>query len=177
MYVLFVKADGRTECLCFCIKNVADATAVGIKAILEKSFIELDVEEWQSKLVGMCVDGAAVNLGIRCGLVARIREDLPWLVAIHCLNHRLELAAIDAFAKTYMDEVSSMLVDLYYLYGKSPKRLRQLRELGEILEEAVRKPERAHGTKWLQHRSRALKSLIIRISCDTCMCSPRINGF
>ena len=62
VYVLFVKAD-RTECLFFCIKNIADATALGIKAVLEKALTELDVEEWQSKLVGICVDGAAVNVG------------------------------------------------------------------------------------------------------------------
>ena len=61
------------------------------------------------KVGRICVDGAAVNLGVRRGLVALLREDLPWLVAIHCLNHRLELAVKDAFTKTYMDEVSTML--------------------------------------------------------------------
>ena len=47
------------------------------------------------------------------------------------------------------------------MYEKSLKCLRELRELADMLEENVRKPERAHGTRWLQHMSRALQSLIV----------------
>ena len=76
----------------------------------------------------LCVDGAAINLGVRCGMAALHREDMPWLVVIHCLNHRLELGVKDALRKTYIDEVSSMLINLYYMYvyEKSPKCLREL---------------------------------------------------
>ena len=91
MNVLFVGADGRTKCHFFCTKDVADAMAPGIKAVLEKAFDKLN---WRSRLVSLWVDGAAVNLGVWRGV---LREDLPWLVAIHCLNHRLELAAKNAF--------------------------------------------------------------------------------
>ena len=113
------------------------------------------------RLVSLCVDGAAVNLGIRHGLAALLRGELPWLVAIHCLNHRLELAAKNGFAKTYMDDVSTLLMDMYSVYKNSSKRLRELKELGSSLEDAVRKPKEAPGTRWLQHKSRALKSLIV----------------
>ena len=111
--------------------------------------------------MSICVDGAAVNLGVRQGLAALLRQEMPWLVAVHCLNHRLELAVKNAFANTYMDEVSSMLTNLYYVYENSPKRLRELKTLADILEEAVRKPEKAHGTRWLQHKSRAVRSLLL----------------
>jgi hypothetical protein len=74
-------------------------------------------------MVKLCVDGAAVNLnlGIRRGVVALLRADMPWLVAIHCLNHRLELGVKNALYKTYMDEVTDLLTSLYYVYSKSPK--------------------------------------------------------
>ena len=64
VYVSYVRPDGKTNCQFLCIKDVADATATGIKDMLEKAFTDLGLEDWSSKLVGMCVDGAAINLGI-----------------------------------------------------------------------------------------------------------------
>ena len=119
------------------------------------------VDNWSSKLVVICVDGAAVNIGVRRGLVALLREDLPWLVAIHCLNHRLKFAVQGAFTKTYMDEVATMLVDIYYVYEKSPKSLRELKAMGNVLEDSVRKLKKAHGAIWLQYKYRALSILIM----------------
>ncbi len=46
----------------------------------------------------------------------------------------------NAFANTYMEEVSSMLTEMYYVYKRSPKRLQELKALADILEQAVRKP-------------------------------------
>ena len=161
VYVLFVCADGRAKCCFFCMKDVADATAPGIKTVLENALADLGAEDWQWSLVTISVDGAAVNLGACQGLAALLRQELPWLVTVHCLNHWLELAVKNAFANTYMDEVLSMLTNLYYMYEKSPKRLRELKALADILEEAVRKPEKARGTRWLQHKSRAVKSLLL----------------
>ena len=45
-----------------------------------------------------------------------LRGRISWLVAIHCLNHRLELGVKDALTKTHMDEVTTMLTNLYYVY-------------------------------------------------------------
>ena len=159
-YIMFVGIDGRTKCS---FLFIADATASGLKSLLEISFLDLGIDDWKQRLVSMCVDGAAVNLGVRRGLATILREEVPWLIAIHCLNHRLELAAKNAFSKTYMEDVSQMLMDMYYVYEKSCKRLRELKELANAMEEAVRKPEKA-GTRWLQHKSRALRSLIIGYS-------------
>ena len=104
VYVLFVCADGKVKCCLLCMKDVADATAPGIKTLLENALADLGVEDWQRRLVTKCVDGAAVNLGVHQGLSALLRQELPWLVAVHCLNHRLDLAVKNAFANTYMDE-------------------------------------------------------------------------
>lgn len=46
-----------------------------------------------------------------------------------------------------MNEISEMLLSLYYVYEKSPKGLRELRTLGEVMEEVVTKPDKANGTK------------------------------
>lgn len=53
-----------------------------------------------------------------------------------------------------------MLLRLYYLYEKSPKKLRELRNLAEAyngqFDEMSVKPKRACGTRWLNHRVRAM---------------------
>ena len=113
------------------------------------------------KLVSICVDGAAVNLGVHNGLSTLLKQELPWPVAIHCMNHHLELAVKDALSSSYFDEVTSMLVSLHSVYQRSPKRLRELRDLAEIMEERIRKPDRAKGTRWAQHKSQVLKSFLL----------------
>ena len=109
----------------------------------------------------LCTDGASVNLGSKNGLAAKLREDsITWLKAIHCFNHRLELAVKDSLTKTFLNEIIEMLQNLYQVYQKSPKRLRDLRELAFILDEEVHKPDKCNGTRWLQHKARACKTLI-----------------
>ena len=62
-----------------------------------------------------------------CGMAALLRKEMLWLVAVYCLNHRLELGVKDALSKTYMNELSTMLINLYYAYKKSPKQSRELK--------------------------------------------------
>ena len=46
--------------------------------------------EYADHLVSVCTDGASVNMGIYNGAVTKIKETRPWLLDIHCSNHRLE---------------------------------------------------------------------------------------
>ena len=100
-----------------------------------------------------------MNLGVRRGLSELLKQDLPWLVSMHCMNHHFELAAKDAFSSSYLNKVCTMLLNLYLVYEKSPKRLQELHSLADIIKGNVTKPDRASGTRWAQHRYRALKSL------------------
>ena len=50
-----------------------------------------------------------------------------------------------------------MLTKLYYLYQKSPKRYRELRELSEVYENSIPKPTKACGTRWIDHKYRAMQ--------------------
>ena len=50
---------------------------------------DCELSDWQSKLVGLSADGAAVNMGVRFGTAKRLRDHL---VAVHCCAHRIELA-------------------------------------------------------------------------------------
>ena len=46
-------------------------------------------------MIGFSADGASVNLGKNTGVAAKLKEDAPWLIDIHCLAHRLELALLE----------------------------------------------------------------------------------
>ena len=45
-----------------------------------------------------------------------------------CMAHRLELAVRDALKSTAFDAVDDLLLKLYYVYEKSPKKCRELED-------------------------------------------------
>ena len=122
---------------------------------------EFDIDITKKFLVGFGADGASVNMGVKTGVSTRLQKGVsPWLVSVHCFNHRLELSVRDAFAQSPVDDVIDMLRQLYYLYRNSPKRLRELKDLADIMAMQVRKPKKACGTRWVQHKLEAAQSLI-----------------
>ena len=119
-------------------------------------------------LVGAGTDGASVNIGVHNGLKAKMQKDLPWLHWAWCFSHRLELACKDSFTSPLFVEISDMLLRLYYLYSKSPKKTRELEAIGEELKEVFDLPKgrdlpvRCHGTRWINHKRRALQQIVDR---------------
>jgi len=61
-----------------------------------------------------------------------------------------------------------MLLRLYYLYEKSPKKCRELSDLVNDLKEVFEFPEggnlpvRAHGSRWITYKRRALQRVVDR---------------
>ena len=59
-----------------------------------------------------------------------------------------------------------MLLRIYYLYQKAPKKLRQLRDLRETFKgtmdylEGGCKPKKASGTRWIAHKLNAMKMIL-----------------
>ena len=62
------------------------------------------------------------------------------------------MAIKDAFKATSLEDINTLLNKLYYLYRKSPKRLRELCEFCEIYEKSVPKPAKASGTHWISRK-------------------------
>ena len=82
------------------------------------------------------------------------------------MNHRLELSIKDAFKDTFFDRVDEMLLRIYYLYEKSPKKLRELQGVYDLIKETFEfddlglKPIRASGTRWLAHKINAINRIL-----------------
>ena len=159
IYVLFLH-DGRPKVRYFSIENVKHADAPGLLASIQEAFSRFGISRLENRIVGLNADGASVNMGLLNGLGKLVKEKAPWLELVHCFNHRLELAMKDAFQTTPFSKIDDMLLRLYYLYQKSPKRYRELKELCEVYDKIVPKPSKAHGTRWIDHKYRAMEKVI-----------------
>ena len=51
---------------------------------------QLQIQDYNSKVVSMTTYGASVNTGSKSGLLTRMKnEDRPWLILVHCVNHKI----------------------------------------------------------------------------------------
>ena len=144
--------------------NVEKGNAVSIKKGLHVKINDIFGEQWVDKFVGMGTDGASVMQGKKGGVVALFRQELqkPYIQAIHCNAHKLELAYKDG-AKTVLlfQNVDSLLLNLYYFYKKSPLNRSMLkRSFNSSGIKRTRLPTRVGGTRWLPHIQRALENLL-----------------
>ena len=80
------------------------------------------------KLIGFGCDGTSVNIAER-GLIMYLQDVAPWIEVFWCLAYRLELALKDALKSMLFKSVDKMLLQVYYLYEKSPKCAESLRLL------------------------------------------------
>ena len=112
--------------------------------------IDAAVEDCK-RLVGIRTDGAAENIASG-GLKGLVEKELPWVYWMWCLAHRLELAIKDALKGTPFDFMDEMLLRLYYIYEKSPKKCRALEEIITELQGCLQfddggvRPVRASGS-------------------------------
>ena len=151
------------------VENLTSSTAEGvvggIKSALESLGLS-DVGMPPPSPIGLGGDGCNTNRGEKGGVIALLKKEFPWFVFVWCVAHRLELALKDGLNGTYFKEVDECLLRLYYLYEKSPKKMRGLEELYNSYKQCLEfvegslKPKRASGTRWILHKVCALKLLV-----------------
>ena len=119
-------SDGLVECLSTALKRM------GIENLLEReNVLKRPTASELPVLVGCGTDGASVNVSGQNGMRGKIQAALSWVywAWCYCYAHRLELACNDAFSSKLFYDIDDMLLRLYYLYEKSPKKCRELSEL------------------------------------------------
>lgn len=102
IYVLYLSKQREPVVKFFSIKipehtNNED----GLKQYIENAFHLIGIGSLHQCLVNLSIDGASVNTGLH---------------KTHYFNHNLLLGVKDNFDKTFLKEVDSMLLKLYYLY-------------------------------------------------------------
>ncbi|XP_060063630.1 zinc finger protein 862-like [Ylistrum balloti] len=109
----------------------------------------------------MGTDGASVMLGKKSGVVVRMAEETerPYLKAIHCSAHRLELAYKDSIKDIPIHQKCELLLtNLYLFYKYSPLNRSNLKLAAESIGKKAYVPSRTGGTRWLPHTKRALQN-------------------
>ena len=139
------------------IVEFKNADANGVIASINTGMVEFGLENWKSRTVAFGSDGASVYVGRLNRVVAKLRVEIPWLLGVHCIAHRLEFSVLDALKdEEQLNNVQELLQGLYKHYHYSPKALRELKELAQVLDEKINKPVNLRGTRWLPHIRRAL---------------------
>ena len=168
------KIHTRMDYLTVCRPHTV--TANGLFEVLERGLISLGISEVSAeackKLVGVGTDGAASNIAA-AGLKGQVEGRLSWVFWMWCLAHRLELAVKDALNDTRFSLIDEMLLKLYYLYEKSPKKCRELEDIISDLQQYMAfddggvRPVRASGTRWVAHKLNAMKRVLSKYGAYT----------
>ena len=98
-------------------------------------------------------------LGCHGGVAAKLTKDIPHLVVIHSVAHRLQLAVLDSLkAVPFMQEVEKTFRGLYIYYHSSPKHSSQLKEVAAALQMQLLKLKDINAVRWVASKEEALQA-------------------
>ena len=160
LILLRTKRNGHLEYLL--ISLLGNAIIDGINSIFQdkKSNFYKSSNEFQSKVVSVTADGASVNFGQHSGVLPQLKQDRPWMLKIHCINHRVELSVKSAFSHPLLDNVDKFYKSNFYLLRNSGKLKEMIREAAATIGIAFYNLPKIHGTRFIGHRRRGLTSLL-----------------
>lgn len=134
--------------------HIAEAVSIIMDSISGNS---TDSTQWKIKLVAITTDGTVVMTGQKNGVVTKIWGDRSYVLGIHCMAHRLELAYADAVKQSLMArKVEDLMTGLYNLYHESSVNRDNLKASFEELNTKPLISTRNGGTRWVAHFFRAL---------------------
>ena len=94
-----------------------------------------------------------------------MQEAFPWLYWSWYYAHRLELACKNAFCSSLFNNIVEMLLCLFYIYEKSPKKSYELTNIVDRVFEFPKGghlPIWSHGTRCVTHKRKALQRVLDR---------------
>ena len=140
------------------IQDIPDGTAKTIETALLQILAVKSLDITRLRAFGS--DGAAVMTGRLNGVAVRLKRLSPRMISVHCVAHRLALAAAYvADGIPYLQRFKSILQTLFYFYQNSAVRMANLHAIQEILNDPNIKCKQAKDVRWLSHNM-AIKALI-----------------
>jgi hypothetical protein len=179
--ILWCDVDGcdekiKSKMSFLAVRRPREVTGQGLVDCMQDALENLGISginpDQCKNLVGMGTDGASANIAA-AGMKGLVEKELPWVFWMWCLAHRVELAIKDALSHTSFDHINEMLLRLYYIYEKSPKKCRQLEEVINdlktclILDDNGVKPVRASGSRWVTHKLNAMRRVLSKYGAYT----------
>lgn len=121
----------------------------------------IPLSDYRTKIVSATADGASVNMGVYSGVLSQMKREREWLVTIHCVNHRLELALKDGVKQVAeFHEVDSFYLNVWSLLRNSGKLKSEIKKASQSLNITYYTMPKIHGTRFLNHRRRGLSKLL-----------------
>ena len=167
-FTIFNPDKADTDGLVNGLKNTLEK-ALGVSDFLDRG----SILSAKPTLVGGRTDGASVNIGQHKSIKERFQKSLPWMFWSWCYAHRLELASKNGLTSHLFKSIEEMLLRLYYLYKKSAKKTCELMAVVEELKEVFELPDsgnipiRSEGSRWINHKRRALQRVVDRYGAYT----------
>ena len=85
----------------------------------------------------------------------------PWLLTIHCVSHRLELAIKDSLLKhPEFVSVKDIMITIFYVMKQSGKFKRQFHATAEALGVQVYTFPKVHDTRFVNHQRNGVRMLL-----------------
>ncbi|XP_033977285.1 zinc finger protein 862-like [Trematomus bernacchii] len=154
--IIYVKLQikGKVETCFLGNYDVHSGTAQCIFDKVDEVLRERDVK--LSSVIGLGSDGASVMMGKRAGVGALLKRESAFCIQVHCVAHRVALAALDA-AKA-VDQVGvykRTVSSVYSFYKHSASRTNRLRQMTAALgDEDVKSLKQQCAVRWLSlHRA------------------------
>ena len=95
------------------------------------------------------------------GVFGILKQDIPSLLAVHCIAHKLELGLQDTIKGIPLfQEVKEMLQGMWKYYKYSCKALKELKDVAVLMDKKAYKCIKADGSRWVPHLLRALQVLL-----------------
>ena len=151
IYSRYVGRDSKVSTSFIGMVEVTDGCATSILAAIQQlcDREHLDIDH---KLVAFGSDGAAVMIGVRGGVAALLKQTSPWIIANHCVAHRLALASAQAADEvSYVQKFKAILGQLYRFYENSAVRTAGLKGIQDVLNDPKVKLTQAKDVRWLSH--------------------------
>ncbi|XP_065665100.1 zinc finger protein 862-like [Hydra vulgaris] len=169
--LILVRVEREGTPACFVV-SLLDMNSLGgmnantIKKAIDSIFIEtgsvpLTASAYKYKLVSATADGACVNFGIYNGVLTQLKKDRMWLIKIHCVNHRLELAIKDAVKDiSQYKECERFYISIFNLFRNSGKLKCAVKKAAEALNITFYTLPKIFGTRFISHRRRGFTKLL-----------------
>ena len=143
---------GTLECHFLGIRDLSDGRAATIETAVLEFLEEKDFDIANVSSLGS--DGAAVMTGRKDGVATRLRRLNSNLISIHCVAHRLALAAGQASQSVpYLRRFKEILSSLFYFYHNSSVRQAGLTQIQTVLGDVALRLKQAKDVRWLSHQS------------------------
>ena len=139
----------------------ADSLKLAIDTAFDKDngSIKISEDAFHKRMVSSTADGASVNFGRYNGVLTQQKETRPWLITIHCVAHRAELALKDSLLSfKEFKMIDDLMTSVFYLHRRSGKLKRMFRNSANALNIDGYVFPKVTGTRFVTHRLKGTKS-------------------